>query len=112
MIELLRFSNYRKGANFERLVKRLFEAAGATVFRCAGSKPLDLVVIWPNGVTDFVECKSYSNLWSTDIKKVAAIAADMNRKVIFANKEGSSILYRIIGPDGIEGIWEMPEDVD
>jgi len=50
-------SNYRKGRRLEYMVKRLFEARGWTVFRCAGSKPLDLVA-FKNGFVTLIECKT------------------------------------------------------
>lgn len=50
-------SQYRRGADFERKLKKEYEAEGALVVRSAGSKgPIDLVVVGA-GFIWFIQCK-------------------------------------------------------
>lgn len=53
-------SNYSKGRNLEYSVKRRLESLGYTVFRCAGSRPVDLIAI-KEGEILLVECKTGLN---------------------------------------------------
>ncbi|MEM3692448.1 MAG: hypothetical protein QXI39_00285 [Candidatus Bathyarchaeia archaeon] len=50
-------NNYVKGRMLEYKVKKYLESLGWTVFRCAGSKPLDLIAI-RDGKAIAVECKA------------------------------------------------------
>jgi hypothetical protein len=50
-------SNYRRGRRLEYKIKRMLEDRGWTVFRCASSKPLDLVA-FKNGFVTLIECKT------------------------------------------------------
>lgn len=104
---LQRTKSYRKGYRFERRIKRVFEGMGARVFRCAGSKPLDLVIVWPDGVTEFVECKSYPNPWSSDYKMAAEISKIIRRTIIFVHPTSNrrELIFELIGPNGLLGIW-------
>ena len=52
--------SYKKGASFERKVRRALENEGYFVIRAAASKPVDLVAI-RDGKTVLVECKSGSS---------------------------------------------------
>jgi len=53
-------SRYEKGRLLEYAVKRKLKAVGYTVFRCAGSKPCDLMALKP-GESLLVECKTGRN---------------------------------------------------
>lgn len=50
-------SNYSKGRNLEYAAKRRLEESGFTVFRCASSKPVDLVAV-KQGLVMLVQCKT------------------------------------------------------
>lgn len=62
-------SNYRKGRLEYRVAKQLREW-GWTVWRFAGSKPLDLLAIRGDEIR-FIECKNYYDLKTEDVKKLA-----------------------------------------
>jgi len=53
--------NYNRGRKYEYEVKKQFEKAGWRVFRCAGSKPIDLIAFYPNGSLGnkvlWIECR-------------------------------------------------------
>lgn len=50
-------NRYRKGYIWELEVKKQWEARGWTVFRCASSKPVDLIALRPRSVPRVIECK-------------------------------------------------------
>jgi Holliday junction resolvase len=50
-------NRYAKGVRWEREVKRRLEKAGWTVFRCAGSKPVDLIAVKERRLPRVIECK-------------------------------------------------------
>ena len=50
-------SNYIKGRNLEYQAKEHLRTLGYTAFRCAGSRPVDLIAI-RNGAILLVECKA------------------------------------------------------
>jgi len=51
--------NYINGRNFEYKVKRYFEGIGAEVVRGAGSHGIDLVIMFPNPISQnwLISCK-------------------------------------------------------
>jgi Holliday junction resolvase len=49
---------YAKGVRWEREVKERLEAHGWRVFRCAASKPLDLIAFRIGSTPLWVECKA------------------------------------------------------
>ena len=53
-------SNYSKGRNLEYSVRERLKALGYIVFRCAGSRPVDLIAI-REGKILLVECKAGLN---------------------------------------------------
>ena len=53
-------SNYSKGRNLEYSVKERLKGLGYMVFRCAGSRPVDLIAI-KEGKILLVECKTGLN---------------------------------------------------
>lgn len=48
---------YAKGRRWEYEVKHRLEKAGWIVFRCAGSKPVDLIAIKERRLPHIMECK-------------------------------------------------------
>ncbi|RLF08418.1 MAG: hypothetical protein DRJ60_00365 [Thermoprotei archaeon] len=67
-------ARYYKGRQFEYKVKKFLEALGFAVFRCAGSKPVDLVVLKAGLKPMLIECKTTSNIPKDqrDIEKALA----------------------------------------
>jgi len=57
-------STYLKGRNLEYAVRRKLGSLGYVVFRCAGSRPVDLIAI-KDGQTLLVECKAGLNPYLT-----------------------------------------------
>ena len=53
-------SNYAKGRNLEYSVRERLKGLGYMVFRCAGSRPVDLIAIKDGGIL-LVECKAGLN---------------------------------------------------
>jgi len=53
-------SRYQKGYAFERELREKFSKAGFIVFRCCGSRPIDLILI-RNGKVVLVEVKRGAN---------------------------------------------------
>lgn len=50
-------SNYYRGRNLEYAAKKKLQESGFTVFRCASSKPVDLVAV-KQGTVILVQCKT------------------------------------------------------
>jgi len=65
--------SYRRGREFEYKVKRILEAHGFVVFRCAGSRPIDLIAFAPNRQIFFIECTRASKDRAT-IERQKALA--------------------------------------
>lgn len=62
---------YAKGRRYEYKIKKLFEENDFIVFRCAGSKPCDLITFnRRNGDVYFVECKSKNPRIKYEIEKM------------------------------------------
>jgi len=53
-------SNYSKGRNLEYSVRERLKGLGYTMFRCAGSRPVDLIAIKESKML-LVECKTSLN---------------------------------------------------
>lgn len=53
-------SNYAKGRNLEYSVRERLKTFGYVVFRCAGSRPVDLIAIREDRIL-LVECKAGLN---------------------------------------------------
>jgi len=99
---------YRKGRRFEHKVKKYLENAGFTVFRCAGSKPIDLVAVRKNDnpVILLVECKTSCILPNQEKEKLVKIALRTGGIPIFAYPDGNSIiLYDLID----NKYWRTPK---
>ncbi len=89
---------YKKGSNFERELKKMFENKGFAVIRSAGSHGIDLVV-GKKGTTYAFECKVTSKerfyISTEDVNKLLSfseifgaypyIALKMNKRILFIN---------------------------
>lgn len=76
----LQDSSYEKGIRFEREIQKLLESNGWFVFRCAESKPLDLIAVRDKRIL-FIECKSNYKEHGPELRRLAGIAAKLKRKV-------------------------------
>lgn len=54
-----RLRKYHKGRVFEYKVRDLLKSMGFTVFRCAASKPVDLIALKKGVPPILVECRSF-----------------------------------------------------
>ena len=92
--------NYRRGANFERKVKKWYEdnLVGCFVLRSAGShSPVDLVVLWNGGVA-LVQCKMDGKLPRDEEEKLIKIAKEQRCYAALAYKEGSVVEIQPLYP--------------
>jgi len=51
-------NKYRKGYVFELEVKKRWEDQGFSLFRCGGSKPVDLIALKRQMLPRLIECKA------------------------------------------------------
>jgi len=90
-------SQYHKGRRLEYKVKKLLEKAGFTVFRCAGSKPIDLVAVKCDSdskpIVLLVECKSSCILPLRERKKIRDLARKTGARPIFAYPSNNRIVF-------------------
>lgn len=73
-------STYSKGRNLEYAVRRKLRSRGYVVFRCAGSRPVDLIAI-KDGKILLVECKAGLNPYLSQ--------KQMNHILIMSKKAGA-----------------------
>lgn len=93
--------NYLKGRRFEYRVKEYLEKEGYVVFRCAGSKPLDLIAFKKPGMFThtqwecsllFVECKAAgARLPKEQRYELIELAAKCGARLILATTRGRYI---------------------
>ena len=78
-------SNYAKGRTLEHAVRDRLRAEGYTVFRCAGSRPVDLVAI-REGKILLVECKAekHPSLTPKQLKHILEISEKVHGSVVLA----------------------------
>ena len=96
---------YEKGRRFEYRVKRELERQGYVVFRCAGSKPVDLIAMKRGGPNLIVECKLNGKFSRDDLWKLFFLAEDAGAVPMIAWKEGRLIrLKRLDISEDVERI--------
>jgi len=99
-------SNYRKGCRFEYEVAKELRALGWMIFRCAGSKPVDLLAIryheWGFPEVRIVECKLDPTVKEEDIKKLANLSFKIQAPVYLVKPVPDGYMVVTIGVDGIE----------
>lgn len=88
-------SNYSRGRRLEWKFKKYLEGIGFVVFRCAGSKPVDLIALSPEH-RYLVECKS------SKISK-----DELERKLDMAFKAGCDLMVAV---PGRAWLYHMPMD--
>jgi len=102
-------SNIAKGKRLEYKAKAIFQARGYTVFRCAGSKPVDLIAIKHNldPVTPvfgqkheilLIECKKGGHYPMEQKLKQIALAKQIGAKLILVEQKNRKIIETQIYP--------------
>lgn len=84
--------SYRKGYRFEHKVKKFLEERGYRVFRCAGSKPVDLIALSANNVY-IIECKGTGKYKKDDLDKLVEIASNTIAKPLIAYRYKKNIVF-------------------
>ncbi len=87
-------SNYSKGRNLEYAAKKKLEDLGFMVFRCASSKPVDLVAV-REGCVMLVECKTgvKPHISREDLAKTLALAGKAGGKAVVCLRRKFHSLY-------------------
>ena len=78
-------SNVSRGRNLEYAVRDRLRARGFVVFRCAGSRPVDLVAV-KDGRILLVECKAglHPSLPPSQLEKLLEISGRVGGSVVLA----------------------------
>jgi len=79
-------TNYERGRRFEWRVRDLLRKKGFAVFRCAGSKPVDLIAL-RRGRIVLVECKSDGRIDQRQLKKLESLAKKAGGELIIVSKD-------------------------
>lgn len=83
--------SYRRGANFERRVKRKLESEGWFVIRSAGSQgPVDLVALKPFKVM-LIQCRRSGFLSAAEREKLRSLAERLQTPVFVASSTNGKI---------------------
>ena len=88
---------YVKGRMFEYKVRDALKEKGYVVFRCASSRPVDLIALRPNEVL-LVECKTEKRIDVTQLDRQIELAKQAGAKLIYAFKEKKGIEFRQMFP--------------
>ena len=89
-------STYRKGANFERRVKKFFEKLGYYVVRSAGSHGLfDLVAVKKKVVLG-VQCKVDGRLSKEEERKLRNAYEEYGIVPVLAYREGRKLMLKYL----------------
>ena len=74
---------YIRGRSLEYAAKRKLEQSGFIVFRCASSKPVDLVAV-KQGLVMLVECKTglHPHISNGELAKTVTLASKSGAKLI------------------------------
>jgi len=97
-------SRCKKGRRLEYTVKRRLEAAGYTVFRCAASRPCDLIAV-KQGSLLLVECKSGHNPYASPerLKQLSILIETIGAKALLAvRKDHEAIRFYEIAENQME----------
>ena len=75
--------NYARGRSLEYAAKRRLQQSGFIVFRCASSKPVDLIAV-KQGVVMLVECKTglHPHISNGELAKALTLASQSGAKTV------------------------------
>jgi len=93
-------SSYYKGYVLEREIKEKLSKAGFTVFRCCGSRPVDLILVKEGKV---VLCEIKKGASTNTPVETLAISESTKLPAIYIVRKKRRTYWRIIG--------ELPKDV-
>jgi len=82
---------YAKGCKFEQLIRKAYEAGGWQVFRCVGSKPVDLVCLKRDHQHLLVECRVRDKLYGEEREYREWLARRAGARLVIVRK---SVLKR------------------
>lgn len=88
-------TNYKRGADFERKVKKdLEDIFGAVVIRSAGSRtPCDLVAMWPDK-TILIQVQIYPYFIPLKVIALSVIATYLGHSALLVWREGKKIVFK------------------
>lgn len=87
-------SQYRRGADFERALKKYLESKGMFVVRSAGSKgPVDLVA-FDGHDRYFIQCKLSGKIGAAAIKALSQLAWDNDAEPVIATPQNFKEIWR------------------
>ena len=90
-------ARYHKGRRFEYRVKRHLERQGYVVFRCAASRPVDLIALKPGEPPLLVECKyGKSKLTEADRRALLELARRAGARALLARNDGREIMLEVV----------------
>ena len=95
-----RKSSYYKGYILEREIKEKLSKAGFVVFRCCGSRPIDLIIVKDGKV---VLCEIKKGASTNTPVETLAISESTKLPAIYIVRKKRRTYWRIIG--------ELPKDV-
>ena len=95
-----RKSSYYKGYILEREIKEKLTKAGFTVFRCCGSRPVDLILVKEGKV---VLCEIKKGASTNTPVETLAISESTKLPAIYIVRKKRRTYWRIIG--------ELPQDI-
>lgn len=101
-------TNYARGAEFERRVKRHLETNGYTVLRSAGSKsPIDLIALKPGAIV-LIQCKPTPRLSPADRESITRIATHVGATPVLASKDPRGhLVTHLITPSHTREPWAV-----
>ena len=82
-------NRYRKGYIFELAIKEKWEKDDWTCFRCAGSKPVDLIALKKQMLPRLIECKAGKPPSRTFIEKQKKYWEDLGFVYVLEVKKGA-----------------------
>jgi len=89
-------SRYHKGRRFEYKVRDLLKREGWIVFRCAASKPVDLIALKGDAVV-LIECKTGKARLTKDQKRFLRLVAERTKAiVVIAEQEDGQVLFKVL----------------
>ena len=98
-------SNYSKGANYERAVKKELEKEGYSVIRSAGSHGIFDLVAWKSDKILFIQVKYLCKATKADIEKLNQIIIPINgRKILWEKQDKNTVIKYEITRDKCQAI--------
>jgi len=94
-------SAYHKGRRFEYLIRKLYEADGWTVIRCAASKPIDLIA-FKQGKVQPIECKIDWKHDKQEIERLRELSDKIGFPILLIYKKQNNLIAQLIDGKGLK----------